>query len=78
MMHASHAGASTWISATVGETFTFSEIYIKGNAHLAFDYGASQSQASIVAGNIVGDKTGSDSFQYLQYLAPLTKMAAMI
>ena len=58
MVHASHAGAVTWIPASFGESFTFSEIYIKGNAHLAFDYGATQSQVSIVAGKIIGDKTG--------------------
>lgn len=58
MQHASLAGASTWITAGVGGSHEFSEIFLKGNAHLAFDYGATESQASIVAGNIVGDKTG--------------------
>lgn len=58
MQHASLSGASTWITAGVGGSHEFSEIYLEGNAHLAFDYGATESQASIVAGNIVGDKTG--------------------
>ncbi|KAH3816400.1 hypothetical protein DPMN_117916 [Dreissena polymorpha] len=57
--HIGLQGASTWIFADKGEAFSFSEIYILGNAHLAFMPKNSYTDSSTVfAGNVVGDKTG--------------------
>jgi len=58
--HTTLHGASTWILASAGESFEFSEIVLKGNAHLAFmPTGAFTDSASVLAGNVVGDKTGT-------------------
>lgn len=58
--HLDLEGASTWIFASSGEQFTFSEIQIKGNAHLGFiPSGSYGDAASVFAGNVFGDKTGT-------------------
>ncbi|KAL4226615.1 hypothetical protein ACF0H5_014598 [Mactra antiquata] len=57
--HIGLGGASTWIFADNNEEFSFSEVILKGNAHLAFMPRNSYTDASsVVAGNVVGDKTG--------------------
>lgn len=61
--HLDLEGASTWIFASSGEQFTFSEIQIKGNAHLGFmPSGSYGDAASVFAGSVVGDKTGTFVF----------------
>ena len=54
-------GAFTYIFATNGESFDFSEIQIQGNAHLAFKAasGDNTDSATIYASYINGDKTGN-------------------
>ena len=54
-------GAFTYIFATNGESFDFSEIQIQGNAHLAFKAasGDNTDSATIYASYINGDKTGT-------------------
>ena len=53
-------GASTWIYADDGHVFDFSEIDVRGNAHLAFKAktGDNTDSATIIAGKVAGDKTG--------------------
>ena len=53
-------GAFTYIFATNGESFDFSEIQIQGNAHLAFkaQSGDNTDATSILASYVNGDKTG--------------------
>ena len=57
-------GAFTWILADSGQVFNFSEIQIKGKAHLAFKAksGDNTNTATIWAGNVTGDKTGNSFF----------------
>ena len=57
-------GAFTYIFASNGESFDFSEIQIQGNAHLAFkaESGDNTHSASIMASYINGDKTGNFGF----------------
>ena len=53
-------GAFTYIYASNGEHFNFSEILIQGSAHLAFKAksGDNKDSATVFAGNVTGDKTG--------------------
>ncbi|XP_060557569.1 uncharacterized protein LOC132717977, partial [Ruditapes philippinarum] len=52
-------GASTWIFADRNEQFTFSEVILKGQSHLAFMPRHDYTDGVLVdVGNVIGDKTG--------------------
>ena len=53
-------GASTWIYADDGHVFDFSEIDVRGNAHLAFKAktGDNTDSTTVIADKVAGDKTG--------------------
>ena len=57
--HIGLGGASTWIFADPNEQFTFSEVFLRGQSHLAFMPRHSfNDSVQVDVGNIVGDKTG--------------------